>query len=189
MMKDKERKVPEQENNNVDIDINTDENQGGTTHLNDPLLDQSETDKLRAELEEQKDKFLRQAAEFDNFRKRNARERIELIQTAGKDVITDLLVVLDDAERAQKQLENSDDSQETKDGVMLVFNKLKNILYSKGLKPMESLHTAFDADIHEAITQIPAPSDDLKGRVVDVLQEGYYLNDRIIRYAKVVVGK
>lgn len=189
MKEEKDKKFQDKENNNVDIDINTDENQIGTTHLNDPLEEEPEMDKLKTELNDQKDKFLRQAAEFDNFRKRNARERLELIQTAGKDVIVSLLDVVDDAERAQQQLETNNDIKEIRDGVMLVFNKLNSILTNKGLKPMESLHTEFNADLHEAITEIPVTDENLKGKVVDVLQKGYYLNDKIIRYAKVVVGK
>jgi molecular chaperone GrpE len=149
----------------------------------------SEVDKLKAEIAEWKDKYIRQAAEFDNFRKRSAREKVELIQTAGKDIITSLLEVLDDSERAQKQLESSDNITALKEGVHLVFNKFRNILQSKGLKPMESINKDFDPDIHEAITEIPAPSEALQGKVIDEVQKGYYLNDKIIRFAKVVVGK
>ena len=175
--------------NNTGIDINTDENQSGTSHLNEPMTEESELEKLRAELEEVKDKYLRKAAEFDNVKRRHAKERIELIQTAGKEVITDLLDVLDDCDRAQKQLETSDDPKEIKEGVMLVFNKLRSILQAKGLKPMDTKNQEFNPDLHEAITEIPAPSEDLKNKIVDEVKKGYYLNDKIIRYAKVVVGK
>jgi molecular chaperone GrpE len=112
-----------------------------------------------------------------------------LIQTAGKEVITDLLDVLDDCDRAQKQIETSNDIKEIKEGVLLVFNKLRNVLQSRGLKPMETISKEFDADLHEAITEIPAPTPELKGKVVDEVMKGYYLNDKIIRHAKVVVGK
>lgn len=149
----------------------------------------SELDKKQAELNEIRDKYLRLVAEFDNFKKRNAKERIELMQTANKEVILALLDVVDDMDRASKQLETATDVTAIKDGVMLVFNKLRSTLQSKGLKPMESLHKEFDADLHEAITEIPAPSDDLKGKVIDDLQKGYYLNDKLIRHARVVVGK
>jgi molecular chaperone GrpE len=114
---------------------------------------------------------------------------VELIQTAGKDVITDMLDVLDDCERAQKQIEKSEDNKDIKEGVLLVFNKLRNTLYAKGLKPMQTIHQEFDPDIHEAIAEIPAPSDELKGKILDEIVKGYYLNDKIIRHAKVVVGK
>ena len=180
---------PETSEENGNVDLNTDESLSGSSHLNEPVTDESELEKLRAELEEQKDKFLRKVAEFDNYKRRNARERIELIQTAGKEVITDMLDVLDDCDRAQKQIENSDDVGEIKQGVMLVFSKLRNMLTARGLKPMETMGKEFDPDLHEAITEIPAPSKEMKGKIVDEVMKGYYLNDKIIRHAKVVVGK
>ncbi|MBC7828154.1 MAG: nucleotide exchange factor GrpE [Chitinophagaceae bacterium] len=148
-----------------------------------------DTAKLKAEIQELKDKYLRQVAEFDNFRKRNARERLELIQTAGKDVIVSLLEVLDDCERAEKQLQASDELGTMKEGILLIFNKLRNALQSKGVKPMQSVGVPFNPDQHEAITEIPAPGPELKGKVIDEVEKGYYLNDKIIRFAKVVVGK
>lgn len=172
-----------------DFDINTDENQSGSTHLNEPVNENSELDNLKAELEESKDKYLRLVAEFDNFKRRNARERVDLIQTAGRDVISGMLDVLDDCDRAQKQLDASEDASGIKEGVMLVFNKLRNNLQARGLKPMQTLHEEFNPDLHEAVTEIPAPTTELKGKVVDELVKGYYLNDKIIRHAKVVVGK
>ena len=171
------------------LDINADSDIAGTNHLSNPPDEENETGKLQQEAAEWKDKYLRLVAEFDNFRKRNAKERLELIQTAGKDVIASLLDVLDDSERAQKQLDTSNDAAANKEGVLLVFNKLKNILQSKGLKPMNSTGQEFNPDLHEAITEIPAPAPALKGKVVDEVQKGYYLNDKIIRFAKVVVGK
>ena len=171
------------------MDINTDENLSGTTHLNEPIDEGSELEKLKTELEDTKDKHLRKIAEFDNFRRRNAKERLELIQTAGREVITDLLDVLDDCDRAQKQIEVSDSPKELREGVLLVFNKLRNTLQSKGLRPMETIHQEFNPDLHEAVTEIPAPSEDLKNKVLDEVVKGYYLNDKIIRHAKVVVGK
>jgi molecular chaperone GrpE len=169
--------------------INADENMAGTNHLNDALADDSAQDKKQQELDEMRDKYLRLIAEFDNYKKRTAKERIELMQTANKEVIVSLLDVLDDSERAAKQLETAADLNAVKDGVMLVFNKLKSTLQNKGLKPMESLHTDFNPDLHEAITEIPAPSKSLAGKVVDDMQKGYYLNDKLIRHARVIVGK
>ncbi len=127
-------------------------------------------------------------AELENWKRRNARERVELIQTAGKDVIQSLLDVLDDCDRAQKQLERSETDPALKEGVLLVFNKLRGTLQQRGLKPMETIQTEFNADLHEAITEIPAPTEELKGKVLDEVMKGYYLNDKIIRHAKVVVG-
>lgn len=155
----------------------------------EPSLPSEETAKLREKLEEQKDKYVRLFAEFDNFKRRNAKERIELIQTAGREVISSLLDVLDDTDRAEKQMMETDDSKQIKEGVQLVFNKLRKTVKSKGLEPMESLGTDFDVEKHEAITEIPVGDKKLKGKVVDEIQKGYYLNDKLIRFAQVVVGK
>ncbi len=152
-------------------------------------LPSEETAKLRAELEEQKDKYVRLFAEFDNYKRRSAKERIELMQTAGKEVITSLLQVLDDADRAEKQMQATDDSEQIKEGVQLVFNKLRKTMKSKGLEPMESVGTDFDVEKHEAITEIPVSDNKQKGKVVDEIEKGYYLNNKLIRFAKVVVGK
>ena len=188
---DKETRLNKDENldNNGNIDINTDESLSGTSHLNEPVSEESELEKVKSELEEEKDRFVRKVAEFENFKRRNAKERVELIQTAGKEIITDLLDVLDDCDRAQKQIEKSENNKEIKEGVLHVFKKLRNTLYTRGLKPMETLHKEFNPDLHEAITEIPAPGEDLKGKVLDEIVKGYYLNDKIIRHAKVVVGK
>lgn len=176
----------EQENNG--FNVNADESISGDQHLNEPVQEDTEIDKLKEQINELNDRYLRQVAEFDNFKRRNAKERIELIQTAGRDVITDLLDVLDDSERAQKQMEKTDDLPQIKEGINLVFTKLRNTLSSKGLKPMEVLNKEFNPDLHEAITEIEA-GEDMRGKVVAEIQKGYYLNDKIIRFAKVVVGK
>jgi molecular chaperone GrpE len=188
-MAEKDARAKKHETDESGPDINTDENVSGTSHLNEPMGDSSEIEKLKSDLEEMKDKYLRLVAEFDNFRRRTAKERLELIQTAGKDVITDMLDVVDDADRAQKQLDTTEDIQQVKEGVTLVFNKLRNILQSKGLKPMETIGKEFNPDLHEAVTEIAAPTENLKGKVVDEVTKGYYLKDKIIRHAKVVVGK
>ena len=148
----------------------------------------SDEEKFKAEASEWQNKYLRLYAEFDNFKRRTSKERLELLQIAGKDVIVDLLPVLDDFERAQKSIEKATDIEAVKEGVKLVHHKLKNVLNNKGLKEMTSIGAEFDADVHEGITNIPAPSDDLKGKVVDELEKGYYLNDKVIRFAKVIIG-
>jgi molecular chaperone GrpE len=168
--------------------INADENMAGTTHLNESVTTEDELEKLQAQLSEQKDKYIRLLAEFDNYKRRNAKERVELIQTAGKDVITSLLDVLDDCDRAEKVMQTSEDVAVIKEGIQLVFNKLRSNMQSKGLKAMESINAEFDVEKHEAITQIPAPTEAQKGKVLDEIQKGYYLNDKLIRFAKVVVG-
>ena len=170
------------------VDINTDENVAGTVNLNQELEEEEVIDKLKNDLQDQKDKYLRLLAEFENFKRRSSRERIELSQTAGKEIIVSLLDVLDDSERAEKQLQLEKNTGDLS-GVQLVFNKLKSILQNRGLKPMRSLGEEFDVEKHEAISEVPATSPDLKGKVVAEVVKGYYLNDKIIRFAKVIVGK
>jgi molecular chaperone GrpE len=170
------------------VDINTDDNVAGTNHLSQTLEEDDLVEKLTAEVQEQKDKYLRLLAEFDNYKRRSSKERVELSQTAGKEIIISLLDVLDDCDRAENQLLKEKTNREP-DGVLLVFNKLRNLLQNRGLKAMESLHTEFDVEKHEAISEIPAPSPELKGKVVAEVMKGYYLNDKIIRFAKVIVGK
>ena len=149
----------------------------------------SELDQLKADLADQKDKYLRLMAEFENFRRRTAKERLDLIQTAGKDVIVSMLEVMDDCDRAEKQLNSADDIAVQKEGIQLVFNKVRSTLQSKGVTAMESLHKDFNVELHEAITEIPVTDNKQKGKVVDEITKGYFLNDKIIRFAKVVVGK
>ncbi len=146
-------------------------------------------EKLNADLEEQKDKYLRLVAEFENYKRRTSKERIELIQTAGKEVITSMLQVLDDSDRAEKQMKETNDTVQIKEGVLLVFDKLRKTLKSKGLEAMQSLHEEFDVEKHEAITEIPVQDKKMIGKVVDEIDKGYYLNGKLIRFAKVVVGK
>ena len=172
---------------NGDMDINADADVPGNTHLSNPE-GEDPMGKLQAELEEQKDKYLRLFAEFDNFKRRNAKEKNELIQTAGKDVIISMLEVMDDCDRAEKQLTETDDIAAQKEGVQLVFNKLRNTLQARGLKAMESVNTVFDVSKHEAISEVDVPKE-MKGKVVAEIEKGYYLNNKIIRFAKVVVGK
>lgn len=146
-------------------------------------------DQLKAELEESKDKHLRLYSEFENFRRRTAKEKLDLVNTANEGLIQTLLPVLDDFERADKSFDDKMDVKAMKEGIDLIFNKLKNVLEQKGVKKMEvDKGSDFDAEYHEAITQIPAPEEDLKGKVVDVIENGYLLSDKVIRFAKVVTG-
>ncbi len=183
--KHNKKKMPENEG---DVEVNAAEGLSDISSQEETSEKDSEPEKLKAELAETKDKYLRKVAEFENFKRRNAKERVELIQTAGKEIITEMLDVLDDCDRAQKQLESSHDLKD-KEGILLVFNKFRNVLLARGLKPMETIHQEFNPDLHDAITEIPAPTAELKGKVVDEVMKGYYLNDKIIRHAKVVVGK
>ena len=149
----------------------------------------SKEKELEEKVNEINDKYLRLYSEFDNYRKRTIKERIELSKTASEEIIIDLLPVLDDFERSIKSNEASEDCDAIKDGMDLIYNKFKNTLEKKGLKPIETQGNEFDTDFHEAITQIPAPSDDLKGKVVDEIEKGYQLHDKVIRFSKVVIGQ
>lgn len=143
--------------------------------------------KMQEENDELRDKYVRLLAEFDNFKRRTAKERIELQQTAGKEMIIALLDVMDDCDRAENQILKSE-AKETNEGTLLVFNKLRNLLQQKGVQAMESLNTDFDVEKHEAISIIDAP-EEMSGKIIDELQKGYYLNEKLIRFAKVIVGK
>jgi molecular chaperone GrpE len=144
---------------------------------------------LKKQVEEYKDKHLRLYADFDNFKKRNAKERLELILTASKDVIQELLPVIDDFERALKYADTATDVASVRDGMTLIYQKLVRNMEAKGLKAIEAKGQDFNVEQHEAITEIPAPTPDLVGKVIDEVEKGYYLNDKLIRFAKVVVGK
>jgi molecular chaperone GrpE len=187
-----ENKTEEQANNGQQSDVEETSAQAGAensaTENVEPVIELSAEEKLKEENAALNDKYLRLFAEFDNYKRRTQKERVELLQTAGKDVIVSLLPVLDDFDRANKAAENAVDVASIKEGVQLVHHKLKNLLVQKGLKDMESINTPFNTDLHEAITKIPAPNEELKGKVIDELEKGYTLNDKVIRFAKVVVG-
>lgn len=157
--------------------------EGDSTENNDPVK------KSKAELAELKDKYLRLYADFENYRKRTAKESLELRRVAGQEILSSLLPVMDDFDRA-KQIAEKPDSKETfSEGIQLLYHKLQSVLKQKGLQKMESNGEVFDPELHEAVTEIPAPSEEMVGKVIDTVEPGYFLNDKIIRYAKVVVGK
>lgn len=151
-----------------------------------------EADKI-AELEKQiediSDKYLRLSAEFDNYRRRTLKEKMELTKTAGENILVNILPVIDDFERAIESMEQSSEENSVKNGVQLIYNKFKEFLKQNGVNEIEANGMEFDTDLHEALTKIPAPAEELKGKVVDVIQKGYVLNDKVIRFAKVVVGE
>lgn len=146
-------------------------------------------EKLQQELADLRDKYIRLMSDFDNYKKRTSRERIELIGTAAQDTLTALLPVLDDFDRAQNLTDEQKKTDAFQEGIQLVYHKLSNILQQRGLEPMESTGQDFNPDWHEALTEIPAPTEALKGKVVDTIERGYLLKGKIIRYAKVVTGK
>lgn len=170
-------------------DNETDVSEKNTSNQSDTKKDKDPIASLNAELAEEKDRFLRLFAEFENYKRRTGKERVELFKTASQDVMVSLLPVLDDFDRALVELrKNEDDSYFT--GIELIANKMKETLRQKGLEVVEAkAGDTFDAEIHEAITQIPAPSEELKGKIIDVIEKGYSLGEKIIRYPKVVIGQ
>lgn len=154
------------------------------------IEEQTVEEKLQAELKQEKDKFLRLFAEFENYKKRTSRERIELFSTASEDVMKTLLPILDDFERALSHIDDDKEAEALRKGVLLIYNKLISTLEQKGLKVIALEKGAvFNADNHEAITQIPAPTEDLKGKIIDIIEKGYKLGDKVIRFPKVVIGQ
>ena len=144
---------------------------------------------LETILADEKNKYLRLSAEFDNYRKRTLKEKIELTKLAGEDIFLKILPVLDDLDRALKSVQESSDLEAVKEGIQLIYSKFSDYLSQQGIKEIEAMHKEFDTDLHEAITKIPAPEKKLKGKVVDIIEKGYYLNDKVIRYSKVVIGE
>ncbi len=176
----------EQETNAETVETVEETNEQNGIH---PADKDAEIAVLKQQLEESKDKYLRLFADFDNAKKRHAREQLDLIQTAAKGVIVDLLPVVDDFERALKTIESATEISAVKEGILLIYNKLESTLAAKGLKAIDDLHKEFNVEHHEALTEIPAPKVELEGKVLDVVQKGYLLNDKLVRFAKVVVGK
>jgi molecular chaperone GrpE len=154
-----------------------------------PEVCEEESDKLRSELDEYKDKYLRLMAEFDNYRKRVLKEKSELILNGGEKVISSILPVLDDIERAEESMTTIEDSKSFQEGVSLIFEKLKTILEKNGLKKMDTVGEQFNVDFHEAIAMVPGQPDELRGKVIDSVQTGYLLNDKVLRHAKVAVAE
>lgn len=152
------------------------------------MFDLSADEKLKIELAEMKDKYIRLYADFENFRRRTARERLELVGTATTDLMQNILPIVDDFERAMQSFEATSEVEPLREGVSLIFQKLYKTLESKGLKVMKTVGLPFDADFQESVAQYPAPNPELKGMVIDEVEKGYLLNDKVIRYAKVVVG-
>lgn len=178
----------QQEETNANQEVVDNENTDNTSE-NINLADiNAELAAWKAKYEETNEKYFRLFAEFDNYKRRNAKERIDLLKSAGAEIMLAVLPALDDFDRAIKFNEQAEDIQQVKEGFGLIHTKLFDTLSKKGLKKMESKGTEFDAELHEALTNIPAPSEDLVNKVVDEIECGYYLNDKLIRFAKVVVG-
>jgi molecular chaperone GrpE len=150
---------------------------------------EEELEKTEIELLELKDKHIRLQAEFDNYRKRTLKERMELLKTASESVLMNILPVIDDFDRAMQMIDIVEEEGHVKDGVKLIYAKFQEFLKQNGIKEIDAKEQNFDTDLHEAITKIPAPTEELIGKNVDVVQKGYYLNDKVIRFSKVVIGE
>ena len=208
MMKKKEHKLVSEVNTAKIMDLNTDnqtpveELENISSNKEDPPIVEEELvvidekavlEAKISELEkanrEMNDRYLRLSAEFDNYRKRTLRERMEMTKTAAESVMLSILPVIDDFERAMHSIEMGMDFEATKEGILLIYNKFKDFNKQNGISEIEAVGKVFNTDLHEALTKIPAPSEELKGKIVDVIQKGYYLNEKVIRFAKVVVGE
>jgi molecular chaperone GrpE len=201
------KKNKKNESENTTINNQTTENQESKGQLNNEQSNQEQTEKaeqtenssdsaqLNKEQEllqkafEFQDKYLRLSADFDNYRKRNLKEKADLIKTAGEDILINLLPVIDDFDRAMKSIEQAKDLAGVKEGINLIYNKFNEFLAQKGVKPMNAANTEFNSDLYEALTQIPVQDEAMKGKVVDEVVKGYFLYDKVIRHAKVVVGE
>lgn len=192
-----EEEFENQENANTadtDSESNSEQNQEQTVEQNEAEAaeNQSKQDELSVdskELEEMKDKHLRLQAEFENYRRRTLKEKADLISTAGEKVLVNLLPVIDDLDRALESTASAQDVNAVREGLELIVNKFQNFLKNNGVAEIEAKNQDFDADKHEAVTKFPAPSEDMKGKVIDVVQKGYTINGKVMRYAKVVVGE
>jgi molecular chaperone GrpE len=193
-MKDQENEVPETSDVRNELPETNSEEHGATDEKKEKApghkhKKDSKTEKLEQEVAQLNDKYLRLYSEFDNFRKRTLREKLELSKVAATDVIASILPVIDDLERAYAAIETTEEVHSaTKDGLGLILNKLMNILSQQGMEPIKALGEDFNTDFHEAVTKIPAPTPDQKGKIVDVIEKGYMLGGKVIRFAKVVVG-
>lgn len=193
-MDPKEKKVKEEELNVEETQNHAEEQPQNeqaedTTPLTHEEELEKELEKAQEEMEEQKDKYLRLSAEFDNYRKRTLKEKAELILNGGEKSLSSILPVVDDFERAIKTMETATDVNAVKDGVELIYNKFMAVLVQNGVKVIETKDQPLDTDYHEAIAVIPAPSEEQKGKILDCVQTGYTLNDKVLRHAKVVVGE
>jgi molecular chaperone GrpE len=187
---------------NAEIQKDTDLSSSAASDSEEPVITEEviavpdEKEQLEAKIVELEglikqgnDKYLRLSAEFDNYRKRTLRERMELTKTAGESVMLSILPVIDDFERAMHSIDQGMDFEATKEGILLIYNKFQEFNKQNGISEIEAANKAFDTDLHEALTKIPAPSEEMKGKIIDVIQKGYYLNGKVIRFAKVVVGE
>lgn len=180
-------KINNTENKTDNQSVKTSKKKPAKASTSNKLADENK--KLKEQLSESQDKYLRLSAEFDNYRRRTLKEKADLLKSAGEDVLIKILPVIDDFERGMAFMVKTEDTKSVKDGIELIFNKFSDFLNQNGIKEIPAMEADFDTDLHEAITKIPAPDKKLKGKIVDVIEKGYTLNDKVIRFAKVVIGE
>ena len=190
-MKQEEDKIQQEKtvDENTNTEKTTNEKEVKKTKKNKKDSSAEKIEELEQTIAQKNDQLLRLQAEFDNFRKRTLKEKMELIKTAGEGIMLNILPVVDDFERALKSMEEAKDSESVKEGLLLIHKRFIDFIKQNGIKEIDATGQDFDTDVHEAITKIPAPSEDQKGKIVDVIQKGYLLNDKVIRFAKVVIGE
>lgn len=181
-----EKSTKKEHKEKVKDNVEQEQDKKGTTEKQESSKDKKSA---QEEIEELNDKYLRLAAEYDNYRRRTLKEKMELAKSAGEDILINILPVMDDFERGLASIDKAKEVDAIKEGVLLIYNKFKEFLKQRGVKEIEAKEKEFDTDLHEAVTKIPAPSEELKGKVVDVIEKGYLLNEKVIRYAKVVIGE
>ncbi len=185
----KENVEPTNEQEQAQDTIEQEEKEEQTEAKEEKAPEKSEAEVQAEKLAEINDKYVRLSAEFDNYRRRTLKEKMELTKTAGESLIIGLLPVIDDFDRALSHIDEAKDIDALKEGIKLIYNKFNEYLTQKGVKEINAKEEVFDTDVHEAITKIPAPTEDMKGKVIDCVEKGYTLNDKVIRFSKVVVGE
>ncbi len=193
--KNKKEKIPGEKNNDTELKIKKEDKTKKSSSAKDKTSKKKkettnkEVEKLKEQISEINDKYLRLSAEYDNYRKRTLREKMELTKIGGEDILLNILPIVDDFERAMNSIDKVKDINTMKEGISLIYNKFIEFLKSRGIKEIEAINQKFSTDEHEALTKIPAPNKKLKGKVVDVIEKGYFLHDKVIRYSKVVIGE
>ncbi|WP_289055895.1 nucleotide exchange factor GrpE [Carboxylicivirga marina] len=190
--KAKEKAMDAQANegiNEMNEEVSEEQNEESNEEQTEDVPEQSEEEAAIEKLKEANDKYLRLSAEYDNYRRRTLKEKMELTKTAGESILLALLPVIDDLDRAMNHMDDAKDVDALKEGMQLIHTKFNDFLGQQGMKEIEAKEKDFDTDVHEAVTKIPAPSDEMKGKVIDCIEKGYTLHEKVVRFSKVVVGE
>jgi len=179
----------ETEDSGEDVEVKDSREVNNSQEVAEPAKETSQEPTIEAKLAEMQDRYLRLSAEFDNYRKRTLREKIELTKHAGENLIINIIPVMDDFERALKAMDSSADFVAMKAGIDLIYNKFKDFLSQNGIKEIEAINSVFNVDLHDALSKMPVEDESMKGKVVEVIQKGYYLHEKVLRHSKVIVGE